>query len=267
MRIIIVLDLICKLYTHIVVRNPRPQSDSNWDNRRGWLWCEDHVCSRSVNALLRCFIKRSTLITSSFPWGPAANGLVGQKMLCKFSLRARTTIYGTHAYGYLVLGCFILFICNAYDLIIIWTILSMQRPFIRPYAYSILILLFTSITTAVFISFLLLFHYCCCYKTVTTDKPLRTSPLSGAGELTTHLLRLTNILWLPLCRINKFGFYFPRRLLRSPILVGHHPRTSPESTSKPLIAGDHAETLARRWASLSFFSTVGSRSCDPDRFT
>jgi hypothetical protein len=39
--------------------------------------------------------------------------------------------------------------------------------------------------------------------------------------LTTHLLRLINILWLPLCRINKFGFYFPRRLLRSPILVGH----------------------------------------------
>jgi hypothetical protein len=39
--------------------------------------------------------------------------------------------------------------------------------------------------------------------------------------LTTHLSRLINILWLPLCRINKFGFYFPRRLLRSPILVGH----------------------------------------------
>jgi hypothetical protein len=36
------------------------------------------------------------------------------------------------------------------------------------------------------------------------------------------MLRLINILWLPLCRINKFGLYFPRRLLRSPILVGHH---------------------------------------------
>jgi hypothetical protein len=84
MRIIIVLDHIYKLYTHVTVRNPRPQSDRNWDNRRGWLRREDHMCSRSVNALLRCFIKRSTLITSSFPWGPAANGLVGQKMLCKF---------------------------------------------------------------------------------------------------------------------------------------------------------------------------------------
>jgi hypothetical protein len=81
---IIVVYLTCKLYTHIVVQNPRPQSDNNWDNRRGWLWCEDHMCSLSVNALLRYSIKKSTLITSRFPWGPAANGLVGQKMSCKF---------------------------------------------------------------------------------------------------------------------------------------------------------------------------------------
>jgi hypothetical protein len=84
MIILVVYDLTCKLYTHIVVRNPRPQSDSNWDNRRGWLWCEDHMCSPSVNALLQYFIKRSSLITSRFPWGPAANRLVGQKMSCKF---------------------------------------------------------------------------------------------------------------------------------------------------------------------------------------
>jgi hypothetical protein len=110
----------------------------------------------------------------------------------------------------------------AHVLIIIWIILSMQRPFIHPCAYSILILLFTIITAAVFILLLLLlFCYCYCYKTVTTDKLFRASLFLGAAELTTHLLRLINILWLPLCRINKFGFYFPRRLLRSPILVGH----------------------------------------------
>ena len=102
-------------------------------------------------------------------------------------------------------------------------ILSMQRPFIHPYTYSILILLFTTIiTTAIFTVFLLLLYYYCCYKIVATDKLLRASLLSGAAELTTHLSRLINILWLPLCRINKFGFYFPRKLLRSPILVGHH---------------------------------------------
>ena len=76
----------------------------------------------------------------------------------------------------------------------------MQRPYIRLYAYSILILLSTSITIAVSILLLLLFLYCLCYKIVATDNLPRESLFT---------------------RINKFGFYFPRRLLRSPILVGH----------------------------------------------
>jgi hypothetical protein len=85
-----------------------------------------------------------------------------------------------------------------------------------------LVLLFTITTiTAFILLLLLLFHYYHHYKTVATDKPLRASLFPGAAELTTHLLRLINILWLPLCRINKFGLYFPQRLLRSPILVGH----------------------------------------------
>jgi hypothetical protein len=85
-----------------------------------------------------------------------------------------------------------------------------------------LILLFTIATiTAFILLFLLLFYHYDHYKTVATDKPLRASLFPGAAELTTHLLRLISILCLPLCRINKFGFYFPRRLLRSPILVGH----------------------------------------------
>jgi hypothetical protein len=86
------------------------------------------------------------------------------------------------------------------------------------------ILLFTIATITTFILLLLLlFYYYHHYKTIATDKPLRASLFPGAAELTTDLLRLINILWLPLCRINKFGFYFPRRLLRSPILVGHQP--------------------------------------------
>jgi hypothetical protein len=85
-----------------------------------------------------------------------------------------------------------------------------------------LILLFTFATITVFtLLLLLLFYYCHRYKTVVTDKPLRTSLFPGAAELTSHLLRLINILWLPLCRINKFGFYFPQRLLQSPIHMGH----------------------------------------------
>jgi hypothetical protein len=85
-----------------------------------------------------------------------------------------------------------------------------------------LILMFIIDIVIVFILLLLLlFYYCHHYKTVATDKPLRASLFPGAAELTTNLSRLINILWLSLCQINKFGFYFPRRLLRSPILVGH----------------------------------------------
>jgi hypothetical protein len=85
-----------------------------------------------------------------------------------------------------------------------------------------LILLFTiDIVTVFTLLLLLLFYYCHYYKIVATDKLMRASLFPGAAKLTTHPLRLINILWLPLCRINKFGFYFPRRLLRTPILVGH----------------------------------------------
>jgi hypothetical protein len=70
-----------------------------------------------------------------------------------------------------------------------------------------LILLFTIDTATIFILLLLiLFYYCHDYKTVATDKLLRGSLFPGVAELTTHLLRLINILWLPLCRINKLGF-------------------------------------------------------------
>ena len=82
----------------------------------------------------------------------------------------------------------------------------MQRPFIHPYAYSVLIMLFTAITTAAIIPLLLFFHYYCCYKTVAIDNLCQARLFPGASELTIHLLRLTNILWLPLCRINKLGF-------------------------------------------------------------
>ena len=68
----------------------------------------------------------------------------------------------------------------------------MQRPYIRPYAYNILIMLSTSITIAVSILLLLLFHYCLCYKTVATDNLSRASLYTGAVDLTNHLLNLMN---------------------------------------------------------------------------
>jgi hypothetical protein len=47
-------------------------------------------------------------------------------------------------------------------------------------------------------SLMLLLHYCYCYKTFTYDKLLLASLFPGAAELTTRLLKLINILWLPL---------------------------------------------------------------------
>jgi hypothetical protein len=98
----------------------------------------------------------------------------------------------------------------------------MQRPFIHTYAYSILsYYLLLPLLPSLLYYCCYYFYYCHHYEIVATDKPMRASLFPGAAELTTHLLRLINILWFPLCRINKFVFYFPRRLLRSPILVGH----------------------------------------------
>jgi hypothetical protein len=153
---------------------------------------------------------------------PCCNRLVGQKMSCKFLLVSTYDYIRNTCLWLLVLGCFIIiylqlpmshwfhelsYPCNAR------TSIPMPTVFVPTVYYCTI--------TAVILLLLLLFHYYNHYKTVATDKPLRARLFLGAAELTTHLLRLTYILWLPLCRINKFGFYFPRRLLRSPILVGH----------------------------------------------
>ena len=58
---------------------------------------------------------------------------------------------------------------------------------------------------------LLLCCYYCSHTTVVFHITSVTSAFPGVAELTTQLLRLISILWLPLCPINKFGFYFPRR--------------------------------------------------------
>jgi hypothetical protein len=161
--IIVVFDLTCKLYIHIVVPKLRPQSNNNWDNQRGWLWCEDHMYSQSVNALLRYSIKRSTLITSSFPWDPAANGLVGQKMSCKF-LIASTYDYIRNTCIWLLSTRILYHYLSAiaHVLIITLIILSMQRPFIHPYAYSI------KSCCLLLIPLLSLFYYYCYYFTTAT---------------------------------------------------------------------------------------------------
>src|SRR3954465_11907457 len=57
---------------------------------------------------------------------------------------------------------------------------------------------------------LLMFYCCCCFAVATTKLLLlinfcEQELFLGAAELTTQLLRLVSILWLPMCRINKLG--------------------------------------------------------------
>ena len=114
----------------------------------------------------------------------------------------------------------------------------MQRPSICPYLYGafnhVVYNQYSAVIIDVFILLLLLLFYYCHQITVTTDKLLREKSFSGVVELTTQLLSLINILWTPLCRINKIGLYYPRRLLRSPTLVGHH--RVPQSLCRAVLA-------------------------------
>src|SRR3954471_4743844 len=81
---------------------------------------------------------------------------------------------------------------------------SMQRPSIHPYAYHAHILLFA--TTVTIAPVLLLLLLCCCYyKLLLLINFYEQELFLGAAELTTQLLRLASILWIPLCRINKLG--------------------------------------------------------------
>src|SRR4051812_37409343 len=80
----------------------------------------------------------------------------------------------------------------------------MQCLSIHPYAYRTRIPLFTVTVTISPVSLLLLLCYCY-YKLLLLIKFCEQELFPGAAELTTQLLRLASILWLPLCRINKLG--------------------------------------------------------------
>ena len=172
---------------------------------REWLWCEDHMCSRSVNALLRCSIKRSTLIASSSLEAPLPRAGWTEDVVQVLIASTYDYIWNTCLGLSSTWMLYLIYLQLPYVLIAMWIVLSMQRPSIHPYAYRTRIPLFTAFVTTVFALLLLLLYYSY-YKTVATDKLLWARLFPGAAELTTQLLRLINILWLPLCRINKLGF-------------------------------------------------------------
>ena len=65
-------------------------------------------------------------------------------------------------------------------------------------------------------------RYHCYHITLLLNTLLQILSYPGVVEFTTQLLIPENILWLPLCRINKFGLNtLPSKTLWCPILVGY----------------------------------------------
>ena len=85
-------------------------------------------------------------------------------------------------------------------------------------------------------------YFCHCYRYFHTTLLLNTLPqilsISSVAELTTQLLILENILWLPLCRINKFGLNtLPSKTVVIPYTCGLSRLFS------GAIAGEHSSIL------------------------
>ena len=82
------------------------------------------------------------------------------------------------------------------------------------------------------------YRYLYYHITLLLNTLLQILNLSGVVELTTQLLILENILWLPLCRINKFGLNtLPSKTVAIPYTCG---------LSRPFsgaVAGEHSSVL------------------------
>src|SRR4051812_46551504 len=62
-----------------------------------------------------------------------------------------------------------------------------------------------TIATVSLLLLLMILLCCCYYKLFLLINFYEQELFPGAAELTTQLLRLASILWLPLCQINKLG--------------------------------------------------------------
>src|SRR3989337_227083 len=86
------------------------------------------------------------------------------------------------------------------------------------------------------------YYFCHCYRyfhtTLLLNTLLQILSYPGVVELTTQLLILENILWLPLCRINKFGFNtLPSKTVAIPYTCGLSRLFS------GAVAGEHSSIL------------------------
>ena len=159
--------------------------------------------SSCANLCSGCILKGGLNIPW-FPIGPRCHGRVGQKMSCKF--------FSISTYDYIRNTC--LHYIDELELVLchpmLWLFDTSPSPIQCLRAFHIL-----------FFAYLLFRCYCYnhyktqkyyfCYRyryfhiTLLLNTLLQILSYPGVVELTTQLLILENILWLPLCRINKFG--------------------------------------------------------------
>ena len=89
------------------------------------------------------------------------------------------------------------------------------------------------------------YYFCYRYRYYHTTL-LQILSYPGVVELTTQLLILENILWLPLCRINKFGLNtLPSKTVAIPYTCGLSLRSSRGSLERPLMRRSCVVRLAR----------------------
>ena len=125
------------------------------------------MCSRSVNALPRCSIERNTLIASSSLEAPQQRA--GRTKDAVQVLLVSTYDYiGTHAYGYLVLGCFYLIYLQCPCLMCIMNTL-IHATLVYP---SLYLQCFPSCCLLQLLLLLFLLHCCCYFITATSIKLL-----------------------------------------------------------------------------------------------
>ena len=106
-------------------------------------------------------------------------------------------------------------------------------------------------------------YFCHYYRyfhtTLLLNTLLQILSLSGVVELTTQLLILKNILWLPLCRINKFGLNtLPSKTAAIPYTCGLSRLIS------GAIAGEHSSIL---WVTWDLYLFITMKNLKDDRTT
>ena len=151
---------------------------------REWLWCEYHMCSRSVNALLRCSIKRRTLIASSSLEAPLQRAGRTKDVVQVLIASTYDYIWNTCLGLSSTWMLYLIYLQLPYVLIAMWIVLSMQRPSIHPYAYCTRIPLFTVAVTISPVSLLMLL-----LQSVATDKLLWARTISRCSWIDNSVVK------------------------------------------------------------------------------